>query len=210
MLAVALLLALALPKDAAAAPTKLPNILRQHLTIYTNPATAAPALAWLCYTLTFVSLLTVLPPFIAEQHRALTVGMMPLAGIATSMTLGVLLQRWLTPVPVVVLGFAISAVILAGFAIAPADPILCVALFAALGLIQGANFAAIPALNATSTARAHANGAVAQMGNLGNTFGTPIALAMITLLGFNGLILFGLIAYSAGIASHVVLAKLRR
>lgn len=209
MLAIAALLFGALPRDEPQKTSPIANVLRQHLTIYSNPATAAPALAWLCYTLTFVSLLTVLPPLIAAEHLTLTIGLMPLAGIATSMTIGVVLQRLLSPVPVVIIGFATAAFITAGFFIAPASPVLCVALFASLGLVQGANFAAIPVLNISATDRAHANGAVAQMGNLGNTFGTPIALGMIGVMGFGGLILFVLIAYTLGIAAHIILGKIR-
>lgn len=209
MILMAVLLWVALPKveDTDTAPIK--NLLRQHIIVYTNPATSAPALAWLCYTLTFVSLLAVLPPFIDESQRTLTVGLMPLAGIATSMTLGVVLLRFLSPVTVVVIGFAASAAVVALFIVAPANPILCVALFATLGLVQGANFAAIPALNASATDRAHANGAVAQMGNLGNTFGTPIVLGMITVMGFGGIVLFALTAYALGIAAHLILARKR-
>lgn len=209
MFACAVLLWIALPKveDTDTAPIK--NLLRQHVTVYANPATSAPAFAWLCYTLTFVSLLAVLPPFIDETARALTVGLMPLAGIATSMTLGVFLLRFMSPVRVVIVGFAAAACVIVLFVVAPADPILCVALFATLGLVQGANFAAIPALNASASDRAHANGAVAQMGNLGNTFGTPIVLGMIAVMGFGGIVLFALIAYGVGIAAHVILERQR-
>jgi predicted MFS family arabinose efflux permease len=210
MIVIAAFLWLALPNDRdtdQAAP--ITNLLRQHITVYTNPATSAPAFAWLFYTLTFVSLLAVLPPFIDETARTLTVSLMPLAGIATSMTLGVVLLRFMSPVHVVIIGFAAAATVNIAFAFAPANPILCVALFATLGLVQGPNFAAIPALNASATDRAHSNGAVAQMGNLGNTFGTPIVLGMIAVMGFAGIIVFALIAYALGIAAHVILARKR-
>jgi predicted MFS family arabinose efflux permease len=209
MVSIAVLLFVALPKETGQTASKITNLLRQHVSVYTNPATSAPALAWLCYTLTFVSLLTILPPFIAEQHRILTVSLMPLAGIVTSMTIGVFLLSWMSPVKVVVIGFALAAILVVSLAIAPGNPILCVALFATLGLVQGANFASIPALNATATDRAHANGAVAQMGNLGNTFGTPIVLILISVMGFTGIVLFALTAYVLGIVAHLLLARLR-
>jgi DHA1 family inner membrane transport protein len=209
MLLIAGLVFVALPKDTATTSGPIGNIITRHFEIYSGPATAAPALAWLCYTLTFVSLLTVLPPFLAVENRALVVGLMPLAGIATSLTLGVLLQRLVSAVTVVVIGFAFAAACILGLLHSPGDPILCVTLFGVLGLVQGANFGAIPALNPSDQARAHANGAVAQMGNLGNTFGTPIALSMIALLGFNGLVIFTLMAYGTGIAVHLKLARIR-
>mgnify|MGYP005986539255 CR=1 FL=1 len=210
MLAIAGILFVTLPKVSGETPAPITNLLRQHVAVYTNPATSAPALAWLCYTLTFVSLLTILPPFIPEPSRALTVGLMPLAGIATSMTLGVLLLRWCSAVTVVVAGFAAASFVIALLFVSPGHPALCIGLFACLGLVQGANFAAIPALNQSATDRAHANGAVAQMGNLGNTFGTPIVLSMIAVMGFSGVVVFALTAYGLGIAALVILARQRR
>lgn len=210
MVAIAGILLVILPRDEGQKPAPISNLLRQHVTVYTNPATSAPAFAWLCYTLTFVSLLTILPPFIPEHSRIATVALMPLAGIATSMTLGVLLLRWFSAVRVVIIGFATASVMIALFIIFPGNPAVCIGLFACLGLVQGANFAAIPALNQSATDRAHANGAVAQMGNLGNTFGTPIVLGMIAVMGFSGIVVFALAAYGLGIAAHIILARQRR
>lgn len=76
--------------------------------------------------------------------------------------------------------------------------------------MQGASFSAVPELNPNSDTRAYANGAMAQMGNLGKLSGTPILLLMLTAMGFNGLILFAVSCYLAGIAIHVVMAQRRR
>ncbi|WP_069300727.1 MFS transporter [Neptunicoccus sediminis] len=209
MFAMAAALWAVLPQDQAGAPVTSLGLLRQHIEIYTDPARAAPGLAWLCYTLTFVAILTVIPPFLPDDSRAAVLGIMPLAGILVSMTLGVILQRWFSPVSVVVLGFACAGLATLGFALSAGAPLFAVLIFAALGFVQGANFSAIPDLNPTAEARAHAQGAVAQMGNLGNTLGTPVVLVMIGLLGFSGLILFALLAYGAGIAVHLGLARKR-
>ena len=209
MFAMAASLWAVLPKDNPAAPVKSLGILRQHFDIYTDPARAAPGLAWLCYTLTFVAILTVIPPFLPDESRAAVLGIMPLAGICVSMTLGVVLQRWIAPVNVVVIGFACAGLATLGFALSAGNPLFAVLVFASLGFVQGANFSAVPALNPTEEARAHAQGAVAQMGNLGNALGTPVVLFKIGLFGFGGLIAFALIAYAAGIAVHLGLAHKR-
>ena len=76
--------------------------------------------------------------------------------------------------------------------------------------MQGASFSAVPELNPSADARAYANGAMAQMGNFGNLSGTPLLLLLLTAMGFNGLILFAITCYGAGIAVHVVMARRRQ
>jgi nitrate/nitrite transporter NarK len=85
-----------------------------------------------------------------------------------------------------------------------------VALFAALGLVQGASFAAVPELNATARDRALANGALAQMGNAGNLLGTPVMLAALSAGGMAGPVALVMAAYAAAIAAHLGFARLRR
>jgi hypothetical protein len=68
--------------------------------------------------------------------------------------------------------------------------------------VQGASFAAIPELNSTPDARAKAAGAVAQLGNVGTTLGTPILLALAAALGPVALTLFALPLCLGGIAMH--------
>ena len=76
--------------------------------------------------------------------------------------------------------------------------------------MQGASFAAVPQLNSDAQSRAYANGALAQMGNLGNLSGTPILLAMTSAIGLQGLMLFALACYAGGIAVHLLMARRRR
>jgi DHA1 family inner membrane transport protein len=74
---------------------------------------------------------------------------------------------------------------------------------------SGANFAAVPQLNKDDQSRAYANGALAQMGNLGNLCGTPLLLLMANSLKFHGMMLFAAICYICGIAVHAAM-HLRR
>jgi hypothetical protein len=123
------------------------------------------------------------------------------------MTLGVWLLRRMPAVRVILWGFAL------GLAIAPflgAGLVPAVALFAALGLVQGASFAAVPELNATARDRALANGALAQMGNAGNLLGTPVMLAALSAGGMAGPVALVMAAYAAAIAAHLGFARLRR
>ena len=82
-------------------------------------------------------------------------------------------------------------------------------LSAALGIVQGASFASIPELNTTPEDRARAAGAVAQLGNLGTTTGTPVLAALLASAGPAGLAVAAVILCGAGIGVHA-LQKARR
>lgn len=214
MLACAIALARALPRDLI--PTRdtplpgLRGILRNHGTIYASPHIAAPALGWFFYTLTFVALLTVLPPYLPDATRTTLAFWMPIAGIIVSLTLGAQLLRILPAVTIVMIGLALSFLAVLAMWIAPGAFLPPILLFGALGLVQGASFTAIPQLNPDPADQALANGALAQMGNLGNLLGTPILLSMTAPLGFNGAILFALLAYVGCAAVHLHAAARRR
>ena len=199
-----------LPGTGPDTPLSLGQVLRSHVTIYSSARIAAPGLGWLFYTFCFVSILTVLPPYIPEDLRAVIMGSMPLVSIVVSMTLGVWLLRHRSAVWVVSLGFGLSALSILWLWVQPGLPLGCLALAASMGLIQGATFAAVPQLNATAATQAQANGAMAQMGNLGNTLGTPVMAAALAGLGYTGLPLLAGTAFVAGLALHLLLAAQRR
>ncbi|WP_142084926.1 hypothetical protein [Roseinatronobacter monicus] len=67
-------------------------------------------------------------------------------------------------------------------------PTLAVLAFLATGVVAGGNFAAIPLLNNAPRDQALANGAMAQLGNVGTFSGTPLfALVAGSLWGLAGL-----------------------
>jgi len=212
MAAIATVLALALPaghrRDAPPWPT-LADIARRHLTVYSSPFIAAPALGWLFYTLTFVSMLAILPPMVVPGSRAFVTAAMPLASIVSSMTLGNLLLRHMRAVSIIIAGFAIAIALVLVFLVTGPDPWLFIALFAALGLVQGASFAAVPELNASLPDRALANGGIAQTGNLGNALGTPALIAIVATGSSAGLPALLIGSYAAAIAVHLAMAKRR-
>ncbi len=213
MFLIAALLFAMLPSDQSAdldnSVLTFGGITRRHVETYRSAYISAPALGWLFYTLSFVSLLTLLPNTVEAEQRAFVVGAMPLASIISSMTVGVFLLRFISAVQVVVLGFVLSAVSVMFLWVEPGSVFGCIALFAALGLVQGASFAAVPQLNADTKSRSYANGALAQMGNLGNLSGTPILLFVLASMNYQGLILFALLCYCGGIAVHLFLSRRR-
>mgnify|MGYP001627847211 FL=1 len=188
-------------------PAELPGL---HLPIYRSPWIAAPAAGWLFYTCCFVAVLTVIPPYIAEDMRAFVLGAMPLASIAVSMTLGVGLLRVLPAVRLAQLGFLACAAAALWLWAVPGAPLACIAMAGAMGLVQGGSFAAVPQLNGSAAARAEASGAMAQMGNLGNTIGTPLMVLSLSLGGFGGMMATLLMLFLCGAAAHLFLAARRR
>lgn len=213
MTALAIILALTLPPDPKAAPAPLTNLLAQHAEIYASPRLAAPAMGFCCYTFLYVAILTLLPPETPVTHRALIAAGMPLASIIVSLTLGVRLLNHISAVRLVQWGYAAAipgflllwafwgygaGMVAAGFLLS-----------AALGIVQGASFAAIPELNATAQDRARAAGAVAQLGNLGTTTGTPVLAALLAAAGPPGLALAATALCALGIAVHHLQARRR-
>jgi hypothetical protein len=106
-------------------------------------------------------------------------------------------------------GFALSALAALALVAAPGHPGLCLLLAACLGLVQGAGFAAVPQLNDAAADRAAANGAMAQTGNIGNTLGTPLLLAVASLAGHAGMMIAAALVLAAGLAGQVLLARRR-
>lgn len=200
----------ALPDEGAQPPFSARQMIRDHATIYRSAYISAPAAGWLFYTFSFVSILTVLPPYLDPAQRAFVMTAMPLMSIAVSMTAGVALLRICSAVRVIEMGFAGSALAMIWLWLVPGDPMACLTLAAAMGLIQGASFAAVPQLNATASAQARANGAMAQMGNIGNTSGTPIMAAALVAMGYPALPVLAGCAFVLGLLIHLILRYMRQ
>lgn len=214
MAALALILRALLPADPPAPSLTLGSgLIAQHVAIYASPRIAAPALGFVFYTALYVALLTLLPPLLPEGQRALAAAGMPLFSIAVSLTLGVWGLRYLTAVQMVQAGYAMGglATLLLWVGWGQGDLALVAAflLVGAMGIVQGASFAAIPQLNPGAEDRARASGAVAQLGNVGTTTGTPLLALMIGAMGPPGLVAFCLPLCLAGIAVHAVQAHRR-
>ena len=195
-----LMCVVALPRSEPAVSESLPlkSILQRHATAYATPGIATPAFAWLCYTLTFVSILTSLPLVTNGQAPVWLAPLAPLLSIAVALTIGIALLSRLPALRVVLIGFAGcfgAAVCVAMFGF---SAVTILVLFAAMALVQGSGFAIVPQLNADADSRALANGALAQMGNLGNLTGTPILIALYQGAPLWGPVLFLGAAYAAG------------
>ncbi len=212
----AVLIRFALPKDSPAATAfpRLATLVGQHAEIYRSPYASAPALGFFCYTLVYVALMTLLPPMIGGAHQVLIATSMPLISILFSLTFGVWFLRWVPAFRMVQAGFVLAAlsVVWLWMVWGQGWPVVgaALALAAMLGLVQGASFAAIAQLNPTADGRARAAGAIAQLGNVGTTCGTPLLAALISAQGLPGMALFVLLPCLLGVFVHQVQAHRRR
>lgn len=216
LLAGAAVMAVLLPRDV---PGKLPvlslrGLWRDHVAIYASPFEAAPAMGFVCYTVTYVAFLTLMPQqFLGRPEQTVLAVFMPLVSVAVSMTLGIWAMQRISAVQVVQAGFGATAV----FAVAlwlcwdMSAPMTIAAFGVAggLGLVQSASFAAIAQLNPAAQTRARAAGAIAQLGNVGTTAGTPLLIWLIAQAGSLGLTLFLILFSLTGIAVHALQARRR-
>lgn len=208
----AVLLLLLLPserRDQPAPPSG--NLWAEHRAIYASPFLAAPAMGFVCYTVTYVAVLTLLPAMMGASGAFIGVAM-PLVSIAVSLTLGVWLLGRMSAVHLVQGGFAVAILAALGlwlFWASPAAVGFALGVAASLGIVQGASFAALAQLNPAARDRARAAGAIAQLGNLGTTTGTPMLVWATEKAGETGLALF-LIGFSAlGIGIHALQTRRR-
>ena len=166
------------------------SVPRHHLQIYTRWETALPGLCFFCYTGMAVALLTFLPQQAGTNTPWLAV-VLPLMGITGTFSAGWLAQTWVTPLWLVRLAFV--GVGLAGVGLWVCSvigwdkaPVALLLMYLA-GLAGGAAFSLIPYLSHESLVQSRANGAVAQMGNLGATLGPPLFAALLAAWGVAGL-----------------------
>ena len=203
-----------MPRDGVAVAARSgQGILAQHWAIYASPRLGAPAMGFLCYTVTYVALLTLLPAVVTPGWGGFIAVAMPLVSIAVSLTLGVWLLSRIAAVALVQGGFAFGIVTALGLWLfwgsGLAEAVFALGLAAAVGIVQGASFAALAQLNPDPQDRARGAGAIAQLGNLGTTTGTPLLALILKGAGATGLMVFLVAFFALGIVIHAIQARRR-
>jgi len=161
----------------------IPPLRQLHGQIYRRATLLAPALGHGIYTSLFIALVAFLPP--ALDALWLT-PLLPLANLSGTFAAGFIAKR-IAPGRIVTGGFIASALLFAAVGISHA-PLLAIIAMCATGLVAGANFAAVPVLNPDSRDQALANGAMAQIGNIGTFTGTPLIAITGAAFGFWGVV----------------------
>ena len=205
ILAVALRL-VGLPRlPRASAPSQ--GWIATHLAIYRNLPTALPGMVFLWHTITYVALLTLLPALGPAGTQGLLGTLLPLTGLVGTFTAMALIRRHGSLPGIAITGFAGTALLVllltqlqGTSAFVPVAALL--SFFA--GLVPGAAFAMVPAFNGDAIAQSRANGALAQLGNLGTVSGTPILAFALASAGIFGLALVALCFAALGISVTLI------
>ncbi len=170
------------------------HILARHIEIYSSPRLVAPAIGFLWHTIVFLGILTFLPTFLGVWSAPL----LPLVALIGTIGAGFLARRF-EPRFILLAGFALTIL---GFLISIVLPIearvwLMFPLLGIIGLVPGASFANVPALNPKPVDQARANGAIAQLGNIGTAASVPV-FAAATAMGFAGLATAAIVISAVG------------
>ena len=185
----------------------MPNVLAIHRTIYTNARLFAPGLGHGIYTSIFIALVAFLP---ARLDAMWLTPVLPLANLSGTFAAG-FIARHIPASRLSIGGFAVAGLLFVVLGLTGSILVALGALFAT-GVTAGANFAAVPEFNTTPQDQARANGAMAQIGNIGTFSGTPIyALVAASLWGIVGVsvaicaagVVFGGLAYARAQMSAV-------
>jgi len=165
-----------------AGQTAMPNIVSVHRAIYSNPRYFAPGLGHGIYTSIFIALVAFLP---AALDAIWLTPILPLANLTGTFVSGFIARR-IPASRLSVGGFIVAGVLFVVLGLTGSIVAALCALFAT-GVTAGANFAAVPEFNDTPQDQARANGAMAQIGNIGTFAGTPLyALVASSLMGIVG------------------------
>jgi MFS family permease len=172
---------LCLPRVMAAGGV-MPNFIAVHRAIYANPSYFAPGLGHGIYTAIFIALVAFLP---AKLDAIWLTPVLPLANLSGTFASG-FIARHIPASKLSIGGFAVAGILFAVLGMSGSIIVALCAMFA-IGVTAGANFAAVPEFNETPQDQARANGAMAQLGNIGTFSGTPIyALVAASLWGIVG------------------------
>lgn len=161
---------------------RMPNVIAIHREMYSKARFYAPSLGHGIYTSIFIALVAFLP---AALDAMWLTPVLPLANLSGTFASGFIARR-IPASKLSVLCFALAGVL---FVIMGLTGSIIVALCALVctGVTAGANFAAVPEFNDVPEDQARANGAMAQIGNIGTFSGTPIyALVAGSLWGIAG------------------------
>jgi len=156
----------------------------------------------------YIALFTFLPRLSENENtKNLLLVVLPLISIVGTMIAGLISQYFVSPSKLSVIAYISLLVLIFAVKLSFNNNTLFIAASMVLilfsGIIQGSVFSLIPNISLTTEDQTNANGAVAQLGNLGSTLGPPIFSYFLT-FGRDGLIIivmtFSLLGAISGIS----------
>ncbi|MDQ0393538.1 MFS transporter [Labrys monachus] len=190
------------------------HFFKENLAVYRNPRTVLPGAIFLFHTSMYIALLTFVPRLTTHPDvTSLLLVALPLASTGGTFLAGIIAQYLMSPQTLVVIAY----MVVAGLSVAVATTVssdyvfVCAAMSLLLfsGLVQGATFATIPHVTRSPDEQAQANGAIAQLGNLGSTLGPPVFAMALGKYGSTGIIGLTFFLCLGGVAVGWMAQKLR-
>ena len=182
-----------------------------HKKVYSNWRTFSPGILFFFHTFMYIALFTFLPGLLGnESTRNLLLIILPLVSIAGTLVAGIVSQYLLSPSKLSMLAYIALIVLIIAVKLSFDNNTLfissAVILIMFSGIIQGSVFSLIPNISLTTDGQTKANGAVAQLGNLGSTLGSPV-FSYFLLFGRNSIIIIVIILSVLGALCGLFITK---
>jgi len=158
--------------------SKIP-FLTAHIKVYSNWKAVSPGILFFFHTFMYIALFTFLPRLSENENtKNLLLVVLPLLSIIGTMIAGIISQYFVSPSKLSVIAYLSVLLLIFAVKLSFNYNTLFIAASMALilfsGIIQGSVFSLIPNISPIMEDQTNANGAVAQLGNLGSTLGSPI------------------------------------
>ena len=182
-----------------------------HKNVYSNWRTFSPGILFFFHTFMFIALFTFLPGLSGDENtKNLLLIILPLISIAGTIAAGIVSQYFLSPSKLSVIAFISLIVLISLIRLSFNNSILFIAASMILilfsGIIQGSVFSLIPDISLSTKDQTNANGAVAQLGNLGSTLGPPV-FSYFLVFGKNSIIIIVILLSILGAISGIFINK---
>jgi predicted MFS family arabinose efflux permease len=187
------------------------SFLTAHIRVYSNWRTLSPGVLFFCHTFMYIALFTFLPRLSQNENtKDLLLVVLPLISIIGTMIAGIISQYFVSPSKLSVVAYISLLILIFVIKLSFNNNMLFVAASMVLilfsGIIQGSVFSLIPNISRTTEDQTNANGAVAQMGNLGSTLGSPIFSYFLT-FGRDSIIYIVMVFSLLGAISGIFVAR---
>jgi nitrate/nitrite transporter NarK len=159
----------------------------------------------------YIALFTFLPRLSENENtRNLLLVILPLVSIIGTMIAGIISQYFVSPSKLSVTAYILVLILIFVIKLSFDNNMLFVVTSMILilfsGIIQGSVFSLIPNISLSTEEQTNANGAVAQLGNLGSTLGPPI-FSYFLVYGKSIIIIIVMLLSILGAISGIIITK---
>jgi len=190
------------------------SFLTAHTKVYSNWRTVSPGILFFFHTFMYIALFTFLPRLSENENtKNVLLVILPLISIIGTMIAGIISQYFVSPSKLSVAAYISLLVLIFVVKLSFNNNTFFVAASMVLilfsGIIQGSVFSLIPNISLTTEEQTNANGAVAQLGNLGSTLGPPIFSYFLTIEKNNIIIIVMLLSLLGAIYGIFIIKKIK-